>query len=290
MNKKNILQSMKVLVLALVLSLGINYAFSAPIGGGTPPLSNVDGPLNVGTSIQIKNGDLSVNGFLGTLNAAFMKSVGIGTATPGFPLDIKTSSTDSSPMAFFENNSAEGLEIRHTGNSGGYGIANAISLAAIHGSGGIFRPLAFATSNAVRMFISTNGNVGIGTTNPLQAKLDVNGAIKFGNQTVATLCNPNTYGSQRYNSISNVMEFCSNNDTWMPINTNTITSTNLFGGTYTIFTVTFPGHNAGDCDIGNPLNGGNCACPSGFSSYTMAQYTKYDSGNNIPFTLKGCYK
>jgi trimeric autotransporter adhesin len=40
-------------------------------------------------------------------------------------------------------------------------------------------PLSFRTNNAVRMRIAANGNIGIGTTNPLQ-KLDVNGNINIG--------------------------------------------------------------------------------------------------------------
>ena len=39
-------------------------------------------------------------------------------------------------------------------------------------------PLAFRTNNAVRMRINSNGNIGIGTTSPLQ-KLDVNGNINI---------------------------------------------------------------------------------------------------------------
>ncbi|MGV2388047.1 MAG UNVERIFIED_CONTAM: hypothetical protein LVR29_06160 [Microcystis novacekii LVE1205-3] len=37
-------------------------------------------------------------------------------------------------------------------------------------------PLSFATKRATHMTILSNGNVGIGTTNP-QAKLDVNGNL-----------------------------------------------------------------------------------------------------------------
>jgi len=282
MKKNKMIQTTKIIVLGLILSLGVDYVFSAPIIlNPIPPVNNVYGPINVGPSIQIKNGDLSVNGFLGTLNAAFLKNVGIGMTTPTWPLQVKTSITDSSPQAFFENGSSEGLEIRHTGNNGGYGVVNSILLSSIKESGGIFRPLAFATSNVVRMFIDINGQVGVGTIAP-KTKLDVNGAVKFGNQTVATLCNAMTFGSQRYNSVSNVMEFCSNNSTWIPIST--------FGGTYTVYAQTAGGHTAGDCFTGNPLHNNTCACPSGFSSYTMAEYTFISSpGNYLPYFLKGCH-
>ena len=67
MKKNELLQSVKVMILGLVLSLGVSYIF-AGIGGNTeellPPKNNVPGPLNEGTSDQIKNGGLSVNALL----------------------------------------------------------------------------------------------------------------------------------------------------------------------------------------------------------------------------------
>ena len=50
-----------------------------------------------------------------------------------------------------------------------------------------------------------NDNVGIGVLNP-QAKLDINGEVKIGNSGLS--CSSSTEGSVRYNSVSNVMEFC----------------------------------------------------------------------------------
>ena len=50
----------------------------------------------------------------------------------------------------------------------------------------------------------SGSNVGIGTENP-NAKLDVSGAVKLGSQDI---CNTNTEGVIRYNSIDKTIEFC----------------------------------------------------------------------------------
>tara|TARA_Y100000034_G_scaffold125483_1_gene175086 strand:- start:265 stop:630 length:366 start_codon:yes stop_codon:yes gene_type:complete len=55
-----------------------------------------------------------------------------------------------------------------------------------------------------------NDNVGIGVLNP-QAKLDINGEFKVNSTNIA--CDTTTEGSIRYNSVSNVMEFC-DGSTW----------------------------------------------------------------------------
>ena len=58
---KNITQPLKVIALALVLSVGISYvsAWTAPTA--TPPSSNVAAPINVGSTAQTKTGNLTAN-------------------------------------------------------------------------------------------------------------------------------------------------------------------------------------------------------------------------------------
>jgi hypothetical protein len=73
MNKKNILQPIKILILGLVLSLGVSYVFAAL--QGAPPTGNVAGPLNEGPSSQVKDGGLSVNAFEARGDSRFKHSV-----------------------------------------------------------------------------------------------------------------------------------------------------------------------------------------------------------------------
>lgn len=140
MKRNKIIQSIKIITLGLILSLGISYVFSAVgdgMGGGgiaLPPSLNVSGPVNVGPSDQTKSGGLDVgvvSGNLRVLNGGFL-------------------------------------------------------------------------SNGPAIF---NDVVGIGVQFPA-VKLDVNGAVKFGNQVVSPACVPVTAGSVRYNSTLAWMEYC----------------------------------------------------------------------------------
>ena len=107
-------------------------------------------------------------------------NVGIGTTSPAYKLDVKgnlsvaTMPTTNTVMAAFMNGATEGIEFGHTGSNGVYGITNANYIGSSYFVSGSFRSLAFVTSNAAQMVITTTGNVGIGTTSPSQ-KLDVSG-------------------------------------------------------------------------------------------------------------------
>ena len=62
MNKKNVLQSVKVIILGLVFSVGVVSVFS--VGSSIKP-------INVGTSPQVKNSKLSVDSFLAANDTLF---------------------------------------------------------------------------------------------------------------------------------------------------------------------------------------------------------------------------
>ncbi|MFA6524197.1 MAG: hypothetical protein WC264_02395 [Candidatus Paceibacterota bacterium] len=84
MKKNELLQSVKVIILGLVLSVGIAFVFSAGIGtGSVPPSNNVPGPINTGTLDQIKNGGLSVNAFLVAGDSFFNGLVTLGNFIGG---------------------------------------------------------------------------------------------------------------------------------------------------------------------------------------------------------------
>ena len=82
----NTLKSLKIIVLALVLSIGISYvsAWTAPTA--TPPGGNVAAPLNTGDNVQYKTGTLvlndnSTNPFINGLIVRY-GNVGIETTNP----------------------------------------------------------------------------------------------------------------------------------------------------------------------------------------------------------------
>jgi hypothetical protein len=59
--KKDILQTFKITLLALVVTLGVNYVFAWTGPTAAPPANNTPTPINVGTSDQVKNGGLSTS-------------------------------------------------------------------------------------------------------------------------------------------------------------------------------------------------------------------------------------
>lgn len=278
--KKNVLQIIKVIVLGLILSLGVSYAFAQPS-------NNVPGPLNVGTSTQIKNGDLSVNGFLATLNSAFLGKVGIGISIPKDTLHVAGNIVQSIGGFLMSNIYSSG-GLKYIGN--GYGSIIRLN----NGSGNLEFAIApnntsgagAAASPMTKAVITSTGKVGIGMVAP-QATLDVLGDVKATGAVVGTL--KVTGGTPSVGKVltSDAVGVAS----WGAIR--------QFGGTYTRWTVS-----PYTCLDSNPLAGNTCSCPSGFTEYQMATYT-YINGQqavmvdghsgaiitgSVNLTMKGCYK
>ncbi|KKS58205.1 MAG: PE-PGRS family protein [Candidatus Nomurabacteria bacterium GW2011_GWA2_42_41] len=61
---KNIIQALKIIALALVLSFGISYVYAWTAPTVTPPGGNVSAPINTSATAQYKDGALGVGGLL----------------------------------------------------------------------------------------------------------------------------------------------------------------------------------------------------------------------------------
>ena len=85
---KKTFQTIKLITLAVLLSLGLSFAYAWTVPTTTPPGGNTNPPLNTSTTAQVKNGGLSVNAFTAFGSAFFAGNVGIGTAAPAQKLDV----------------------------------------------------------------------------------------------------------------------------------------------------------------------------------------------------------
>jgi len=86
--KQESIQALKVIILAIVISLGLGIVQAwvgptvAPTGG------NVDAPINVGSVTQIKTGAFWAGGLLSSAGGYFADQVGIGVVSPTEKLEV----------------------------------------------------------------------------------------------------------------------------------------------------------------------------------------------------------
>lgn len=63
MTKDTVINNIKIVGLALILAVGMSYAFAWTAPTATPPANNVSAPINTSVNAQLKNGPLGVNGY-----------------------------------------------------------------------------------------------------------------------------------------------------------------------------------------------------------------------------------
>lgn len=153
-------------------------------------------------------------------------NVGIGTATPSYPLDIYggisaytdvhalhvsgDGETGGAVDLMIDNVDASDHQAQLVLTSQGTGkwyLQNSTQ-ANTTDDFGIYS----SALNKETLVIGTTGVVGIGTTTP-QAELDVNGGVRIGTESAS--CTSTNVGEVRYNSTSTYMEYC-NGSAWNP--------------------------------------------------------------------------
>lgn len=195
------------------------------VGVGTPlpgakievqqPIDNINGGLKITNAAGDHSVHLWTEGNVARLNSyangagdlainSGGGNVGIGVINPAHKLDISSSGSTSMRVNSAAGSqgyilySVEGVPKAYVGvaNNGGIlaGIGNGEFAIAAQAT-----KVHLSSNGSPHLTVATNGDVGVGTTTPT-AKLDVAGAVKFGN--TAASCNSSTEGQQRYNSIS----------------------------------------------------------------------------------------
>lgn len=152
---KNITQSLKIIVLSIILSFGLSYVYAWTAPTVSAPGGNVSAPINTGDNMQYKAGGLVLNNSASPFPvglAVLYGNVGIGTTAPG-----SWAAPGSFPI--FEVNGAIGV----SGNDNGSGLSSITS----EGGGHPLRLKARA-GNYPDLLVGTNGNVGLGVAVPQQ--------------------------------------------------------------------------------------------------------------------------
>ena len=122
---------------------------------------------------------LATNGTTTAVTIDTSQNVGIGTASPAFPLDVVGRTSDAVGISIRGRSSDNVGSFRFYSNDG------ATFYSGLRSASNEFRvvavtaiPLTFYTTNTERMRIDSSGNVGIGTSSPTR-KLQVKGIVGF---------------------------------------------------------------------------------------------------------------
>ena len=218
-------------------------------------------------------------------------NVGIGTANPGAAVDVVT--TGVIPGRFSGTSSGPT-------SSGGVGVLVVNSDSTVNTWSGVYfndsstgplsssaivtqytdranhyADIALTTRSASgwseKLYVTSSGNVGIGTTTPT-AKLEVTGSIKPGAATTGTACG--SEGAFAYDFSAHAPVYCSNTGAWTAMG-----GSGGFGGSYLVDTF------GGTCSAGNPKTGG-CSCPAGMGGYLSGQAFRWSQWDT---TIVNCY-
>ena len=190
----------------LVVSANDATAYAISSGGGTRvDIQNVNATNNSFATLDFDSGARTLSRVMsifkdtsaGTGDLAFVTrnagtfvegmriqsdgNVGIGTTNPIYLLDLLgvgtpvvrlKSTTSTNGAEYYLENTGNSVALGIESSAGGSILSGTSAYSAVFGTGYNY-PIHFSTNNVVRMTIaSTNGNVGIGTTNP-QGTLEV---------------------------------------------------------------------------------------------------------------------
>ncbi|OHA39927.1 MAG: hypothetical protein A3G59_01425 [Candidatus Taylorbacteria bacterium RIFCSPLOWO2_12_FULL_47_20] len=184
MKTSKLLSNIKILIIALALSVGMSYAFAdwttpksvAPTCVTDPANSSYDGgclsPINIGSQSQAKLGPLTISA--GDFRVANGK-IGVGTLNPVFSVDVAKPSTWGRPsIGGSSPDNSKWFYMLIPGDSS----ASADIVRSNNTNLRIFTETARGGGTVkAQVVVTGDGKVGIGTSNPAQT-LDVNGKTK----------------------------------------------------------------------------------------------------------------
>jgi hypothetical protein len=242
---------------------------------------------NVGINTVSPTFPVDVTGSLRTSNGVYTNNVGINTTAPSYHIDVVSDTNNGIRVV----GSSSALNMLSSPTSPALQLAQTTSLNLLKTTDTL-RPLALGTNNLNQIIMTSNGNVGISTTNPTSA-LTVNGTmsslmitsanIHIGNASIANLrTSLGTFGSLAVSSLAQLTNLAATNTSVSNlVATNFKSTSNTIGALFTVndyvgIGITNPsydldvggnGHFTGDLIVDGAISG------SGSSSSTYAYLT-----------------
>lgn len=176
---------------ALVFGTSPTFTTSAlfPIGSVNAPGIAPSGDTNTGIWFPAADTVAISTGGIERFRVASNGVVGIGTTNPGGLLDLSSSNYPAMYVRDTGNTNASFRAVAQNTNQGGLYVDNTSvtffsTLSEISFKADGANSISFFTNSASRLIITSNGDVGIGTTTPAK-RLHVDGTIRYTNRPAA---------------------------------------------------------------------------------------------------------
>ena len=170
----------------------------------------VDGSGNILSCVALSHDSDTIWSYTDTPGDIFYSGgkVGIGTSHPKGVLTVAGSS--------------QAINVGVGSNSSGYELSLGLNDDGVNfETSSSIRGYNFKNANGTLATIKSNGNVGLGESNP-KVKLDVDGEIKLGS-TILKPCDSSVEGTMRYNKSIRAMEYCGGDPLmWRSMSSNVI--------------------------------------------------------------------
>jgi len=173
--KKHLIQTLKTLLTAIILSFGISYVYAWTGPTQTPLNGNISAPVNTGSVAQTKSGNVTADRLTTTGRSLYFGSNQRLYGNNNSVLTWYSNNNTYTQMQFRDRQGDLYGRVYGAGNGNEFGLLDGDSTWSYKAVKDNYTQ--FLINNSAKMTILNNGNIGIGKTNPGR-KLDVAGDIR----------------------------------------------------------------------------------------------------------------